>query len=144
MPSRLEGSPCNDIRGHHVVSLAIGCEGIAAMLSGFGTPALGNVPPGHPRRGNSCWQVRHNPTEARHLLAGRGCGPRNTSHLVPIATAGSRQMQSLTMHQAVQEMLRAVHVEVSFEVIDWSTMTQRRGQVAQQPEQAGIHALYNS
>jgi len=53
-------------------------------------------------------------------------------------------MQSLTMHQAVQEMLRAVHVEVSFEVIDWSTMTQRRGQVAQQPEQAGIHALYNS
>ena len=45
------------------------------------------------------------------------------------------------MNEAMQEMLRAVGVEVSFEVIDWSTMTQRRGQGAQMPDQAGISGL---
>jgi ABC-type transport system substrate-binding protein len=144
MLSRVEGSPFNDLRVRRAVNLAIDREGLAGLLQGFGTPAVGHVPPGHPWWGNPRFQIRHDPAEARRLLAAAGYGPRNPLRVrVFITTSGSGQMQPMLMNEAMQEMLRAVNVEVAFEVIDWSTMTQRRGQGAQQPDQAGIHALNN-
>lgn len=143
--SRLEGAPTADLRVRRAINLAIDREGIAGLLQGFGRPALGNVPPGHPWHGAPNWQIRYDPAEARRLLAEAGYGPRNPLRLrVTISASGSGQMQPQLMNEAIQEMLRAVNVEVSFEVIDWSTMTQRRSQGAASPDQAGIHGLNNS
>ncbi|MBL6081335.1 ABC transporter substrate-binding protein [Belnapia sp. T18] len=145
MLSRVDGSPFNDIRLRRAVNLAIDREGIAGLLGGFGTPAVGQVPPDHPWFGTPKWQVRYDPAEARRLLAEAGFGPRNPLRMrVTISPSGSGQMQPQIMNEAMQEMLRAVGVEVAFEVIDWSTMTQRRSQGAQSPEQTGIHGLNNS
>jgi len=143
--SRVEGAPTADIRVRRALNLAIDRDGIAGLLQGFGKPAVGNVPPGHPWFGKPAFQIRYDPAEARRLLAEAGYGPRNPLRLrVTISASGSGQMQPQIMNEAMQEMLRAVGVEVSFEVIDWSTMTQRRGQGAQAPDQAGIHGLNNS
>lgn len=145
MLSRVEGAPTNDIRVRRALNLAIDRDGIAGLLQGFGKPAVGNVPPGHPWFGAPTWQVRYDPAEAKRLLAEAGFGPRNPLRLrITITPSGSGQMQPQLMNEAMQEMLRAVGVEVSFEVIDWSTMTQRRGLGAQSPDQAGIHGLNNS
>ena len=145
MLSRVDGSPFNDIRLRRAVNLAIDREGIVGLLGGFGTPAVGQVPPDHPWFGRPNWQVRYDLAEARRLLAEAGFGPRNPLRMqVTISASGSGQMQPQIMNEAMQEMLRAVGVEVSFEVIDWSTMTQRRSQGAQSPEQTGIHGLNNS
>ncbi|WP_207791824.1 ABC transporter substrate-binding protein [Siccirubricoccus phaeus] len=143
--SRVDGAPTTDLRVRRALNLAIDREGIAGLLQGFGAPAVGNVPPGHPWFGTPSWRIRYDPEEAKKLLAEAGYGPRNPLRLrVTISASGSGQMQPQLMNEAMQEMLRAVNVEVSFEVIDWSTMTQRRAQGAQSPEQAGISGLNNS
>ena len=143
--SRLEGAPTADLRVRRALNLAIDREGIAGLLQGFGKAAVGNVPPGHPWFGKPGFQIRYDPAEAKRLLAEAGYGPGKPLKLrVTISASGSGQMQPQLMNEAMQEMLRAVNVEVSFEVIDWSTMTQRRGLGAQSPEQAGIHGLNNS
>jgi len=143
--SRVEGAPTADLRVRRALNLAIDREGIAGLLQGFGAPAVGNVPPDHPWFGKPNWTIKHDPAEARRLLAEAGYGPGKPLKLrVTISASGSGQMQPQLMNEAMQEMLRAVGVEVAFEVIDWSTMTQRRGQGAQAPEQAGIAGLNNS
>jgi ABC-type transport system substrate-binding protein len=143
--SRVEGAPTADLRVRRALNLAIDREGIAGLLQGFGQPAVGNVPPGHPWFGNPGWRIRYDPAEAKRLLAEAGYTARNPLKLrVTISASGSGQMQPQLMNEAMQEMLRAVGVEVSFEVIDWSTMTQRRSHGAQSPEQAGVHGLNNS
>ena len=143
--SRLDGAPTADLRVRRALNLAIDRDGIAGLLQGFGAPAVGNVPPGHPWFGEPGWKIRYDQAEARRLLAEAGYGPRNPLKLkVTISASGSGQMQPMLMNEAMQEMLRAVHVEVTFEVIDWSTMTQRRGQGAQAPDQVGVHGLNNS
>jgi peptide/nickel transport system substrate-binding protein len=143
--SRMEGAPTADLRVRRALNLAIDRDGIAGLLQGFGQPAVGNVPPGHPWFGNPGWRIRYDPAEARRLLAEAGYTARSPLKLrVTISASGSGQMQPQLMNEAMQEMLRAVGVEVSFEVIDWSTMTQRRGQGAQSLDQAGVHGLNNS
>jgi ABC-type transport system substrate-binding protein len=143
--SRVDGAPTNDIRVRQAMNLAIDREGIAGLLQGFGGPAVGHVPPDHPWFGKPQWQIRYDPAEAKRLLAAAGYGPGKPLRIrVTITPSGSGQMQPQVMNEAIQEMLRAVGIEVTFEVIDWSTMTQRRGQGAQVPEQAGIVGLNNS
>jgi ABC-type transport system substrate-binding protein len=143
--SRLDGAPTADIRVRRAINLAIDRDGIAGLLQGFGQAAVGNVPPGHPWYGNPQWRIRYDPAEAKRLLAEAGYSARNPLKLrITISASGSGQMQPQLMNEAIQEMLRAVGVEVSFEVIDWSTMTQRRSQGAAAPDQVGIHGLNNS
>lgn len=143
--SRVDGTPTTDLRVRRALNLAIDRDGIAGLLQGFGAPAVGSVPPGHPWFGEPSWRIRYDPAEARRLLAEAGYGPRNPLKLkVTISSSGSGQMQPLLMNEAMQEMLRAVHVEVTFEVIDWSTMTQRRARGAQSPDQVGVAGLNNS
>jgi ABC-type transport system substrate-binding protein len=143
--SRLEGSPTTDLRVRRALNLAIDRDGIATLLQGFGQPSVGQVPPGHPWFGNPTWRIRYDPAEARRLLAEAGYGPRNPLRLrVTASPSGSGQMQSMLINDAMQGMLREVGVEVSFEVIDWNIMGQRRSQGAHGPGQAGVHALASS
>lgn len=143
--SRVDGAPTTDLRVRRALNLAIDRDGIVGLLEGFGAPSVGNVPPSHPWFGEPTWRIRHDPVEAKKLLAEAGYSPRNPLKLkVTISTSGSGQMQPQIMNEAIQEMMRAVGVEVTFEVIDWSTMTQRRAQGAQAADQMGISGLNNS
>jgi len=143
--SRMDGAPTTDLRVRRALNLAIDRDGMAVLLQGFGQPAVGQVPPGHPWFGNPGWRIRYDPVEALRLLVEAGYGPRNPLRLrVTVSPSGSGQMQSMIINEAMQGMLRAIGVEVSFEVIDWNVMGQRRTQGAHGPGQAGVHGLASS
>ncbi|BDG70491.1 ABC transporter substrate-binding protein [Roseomonas fluvialis] len=143
--SRLEGAPTTDLRVRRALNLAIDRAGIVTMLQGLGQASVGQVPEDHPWFGNPSWRIRYDPAEARRLLAEAGYGPRNPLRLrVTVSPSGSGQMQAMLINEAMQQMLREVGVEVTFEVIDWNVMGQRRSQGAHGPGQAGVHGLASS
>ncbi|MDB5412801.1 MAG: Tat (twin-arginine translocation) pathway signal sequence domain protein, partial [Rubritepida sp.] len=137
-----EGSPFADIRVRKAVNLGIDREGISAMLGGFGAPAVGQVPPGHPWFGTPSFRIRHDPAEARRLLAEAGFGPQNPVRArIIISASGSGQMQPMMMNEAIQEMLRPLGVEITFEVVDWAAMVQARLRGSRDPTARNLHGL---
>ena len=83
--SRVDGAPTNDIRVRRALNLAIDRDGIAGLLRGFGAPAVGSVPPGHPWFGEPTWRIRYDPAEAKKLLAEAGYGPQQPAEAkIPI------------------------------------------------------------
>ncbi len=144
-PSRLPGSPWNDIRVREAVNLGIDRDGLAQLLGGTMQPATGYVPAGSPWYGHPAFHVRYDPDEARRLLAEAGYGPQHPLHLkVAISTSGSGQMQPLAMNEFIQQNLAQLGVDLQFEVLEWETLRGRRRVGAQAPVNAGIDAINNS
>lgn len=137
-----EGSPFHDIRVRKAINLGIDREGISAMLGGFGAPAVGQVPPGHPWFGSPGFRIRHDPEEAKRLLAEAGYGPQNPVRAkIIISASGSGQMQPVMMNEAIQEMLKPLGVEISFELVDWAAMVQARLRGSRDASARGLHGL---
>jgi peptide/nickel transport system substrate-binding protein len=137
-----EGSPFHDIRVRKAINLGIDREGISSMLGGFGSPAVGQVPPGHPWFGTPSFRIRHDPAEARKLLAEAGYGPQNPVRAkIIISASGSGQMQPVMMNEAIQEMLKPLGVEISFELVDWAAMVQARLRGSRDSSARGLHGL---
>ncbi|WP_160123500.1 ABC transporter substrate-binding protein [Rhodovarius lipocyclicus] len=136
------GSPFADIRVRKALNLGIDRAAISNMLGGFGAPAVGQVPPGHPWFGNPSFRIRHDPAEARRLLAEAGFGPNNPVRAkIIISASGSGQMQPMMMNEAIQEMVRPLGIEISFEVVDWAAMVQSRLKGSRDASQRGLHGL---
>lgn len=136
------GSPFADIRVRKALNLGIDRAAISAMLGGFGAPAVGQVPPGHPWFGTPSFRIRHDPAEARRLLAEAGFGPSNPVRAkIIISASGSGQMQPMMMNEAIQEMVRPLGIEISFEVVDWAAMVQSRLKGSRDASQRGLHGL---
>ncbi|SDD34726.1 ABC transporter substrate-binding protein [Belnapia rosea] len=117
--SLLENSPWRDIRLRKAANLAIDRDGVVALMNGLAKPAAGVVDPSSPWFGNPGFKVRHDPAEARRLLAEAGFSTRNplkTRFLV--ATGGSGQMLSMPMNEYVQQSWREVGIEVEFEPVE--------------------------
>jgi peptide/nickel transport system substrate-binding protein len=117
--SLLEKSPWRDLRLRKAANLAIDRDGVVALMNGLAKPALGVVDPSSPWFGKPSFKVRHDPAEARRLLAEAGFTPRNplrTRFLV--ATGGSGQMLSMPMNEYVQQSWREVGIEVEFEPVE--------------------------
>jgi len=75
-PCFVDGSPLADVRVRKAINLGIDREGLKTLLGGMMVPAVGTVQPGHPWWGNPSFQIRHDPAEARRLLAEAGYGPQ--------------------------------------------------------------------
>lgn len=144
-PSRLPGSPWNDIRVRKAVNLAIDRDGLTELLAGTMKPATGYVYAGHPWYGSPAFKIRHDPAEAKRLLAEAGYGPARPLRLkVAISASGSGQMQPLPMNEFIQQNLAEIGVDLQFEVLEWETLRGRRRVGAQAEVNRGISAINNS
>ena len=143
--SFVEGSPFRDLRIRRAANLAIDRDGIVGLLNGMAAPAVGMVTKGHPWFGTPAFEIKYDPDQARRLLAEAGFGPRNPVKVkLIIAPSGSGQMQPLPMNEAIQQNLRAVGIEVEFDVMDWEALRARRRAGAEAPENRGCHGINNS
>jgi peptide/nickel transport system substrate-binding protein len=117
--SLLEGSPWRDLRLRQAANLAINRDEVVALLGGLAKPAVGVVDPTSPWFGNPSFRVRHDPAEARRLLAEAGFSPRNplrTRFIVP--SGGSGQMLSMPMNEYIQSAWREVGIQLEFQVVE--------------------------
>ncbi len=117
--SLVEGSLWRDVRLRRAANLAINRDEVVALLGGLAKPAVGVVDPSSPWFGRPEFQIRHDPAEARRLLAEAGFSPRNplrTRFIVP--SGGSGQMLSMPMNEYVQAAWREVGIQVEFQVVE--------------------------
>ncbi|MCS6890459.1 MAG: ABC transporter substrate-binding protein, partial [Rhodovarius sp.] len=121
--SMLEGSPWRDIRVRRAANLAVDRAGIRAMLAEMMVPGAGLLPPGHPWHGSPRNPIRTDVAEARRLMAEAGFSRQNPIRTrVGISPSGSGQMQPLPMNEALQQNLREIGIEVTFEVVEWNAL----------------------
>jgi ABC-type transport system substrate-binding protein len=140
-----EGTPLGDVRVRRALNLAIDREEVVALLGGMAVPASGMVLPDSPWFGRPGFRIRHDPAEARRLLAEAGYGPRNPLRVTfMISPSGSGQMQPLSMNELIQQQLRQVGVELRFEVVEWNALRNQRVKGPLDPSARGLHAINNS
>ncbi len=117
--SLLEGSPWRDLRLRQAANLAINRDEVVALMGGLAKPAVGVVDPSSPWFGTPSFRVRHDPAEARRLLAEAGITPRTplrTRFIVP--SGGSGQMLSMPMNEYIQSAWREFGIQVEFQVVE--------------------------
>jgi peptide/nickel transport system substrate-binding protein len=142
MLSHQPDSPFHDIRLRKAANLAIDRDGIVKLVGGFARPAKGLVVPEHPWFGKPTFDIRYDPDEARKLMTEAGYGPGKPAKIkFLISSAGSGQMQPLSMNELVQENLQAVGFDVALETIDWETLRARRVAGAEAPENRGLSGI---
>ncbi|MDN3566063.1 ABC transporter substrate-binding protein [Paeniroseomonas aquatica] len=140
--SMVEGSPWRDIRLRRAANLAIDRKGMKELLGGMMVEGAGLVPPGHPWHGTPRDPVTSDKAAARKLMAEAGFGPRNPLRTkVAISTSGSGQMQPLTMNEAVQQDLKEIGIEVTFEVLEWNALLGIWREGAKAPSNRGVSAI---
>ena len=140
--SMVEGSPWRDKRLRQAANFAIDRAGMKGMLGDMMLEGAGLVPKGHPWYGNPSDPVRTDVAAARRLMQEAGFGPRNPLRTkVGISPSGSGQMQPLPMNEAVQQNLKDIGIEVSFEVIEWNALLGIWREGAKAPSNRGISAI---
>ncbi|WP_426959957.1 ABC transporter substrate-binding protein [Muricoccus radiodurans] len=136
------GSIWRDVRVRRAANLAVDREGMMGMMDGQMQPGVGLLTPSSPWFGNPSFRIRHDPAEARKLMAEAGFGPRNPARTkVIIPSSGSGMMQPLPMNEAIQENLREVGITVEFEVMEWNAVINAWRAGSRDPQCRGAHAL---
>jgi ABC-type transport system substrate-binding protein len=140
-----ENTPLSDVRVRQALNLAINREEMVELLGGMAEPARGMVLPDSPWFGKPKFEIKYDPAGARRLLAEAGYGPNNPLRIkFMISASGSGQMQPLPMNEFVQQNLREVGVDLSFDVVEWNAMRGQRSKGPLDPSARSVHALNNS
>jgi peptide/nickel transport system substrate-binding protein len=123
-PSRIEGSPWNDINVRKAANLCIDRAGMTQMLGGLAIPSEGHVPPGDQWFGKPTFKLGYKPDEARKIMAAAGhTKDKPLTVKIAISTSGSGQMQPLPMFEFLQANLNECHFDVQAEVMEWNALT---------------------
>ena len=137
-----EGSPWRDIRVRKAANLAIDRAGMRSMLGDMMVPGAGLLPPGHPWHGTPREPIKTDVAAARRLMTEAGFSRQNPIRTrVGISPSGSGQMQPLPMNEAVQQNLRDIGIEVTFEVLEWNALLGIWRDGARAPSNRGISAI---
>lgn len=121
--SRLPDSPWNDIRIRKAANLAVDRESMKVMLRDLMQPAKGHVLETSPWFGSPSFELRYDPEEAKRLMAEAGYSKEKPLPIkVMISASGSGQMQPLPMNEFMQESLKEVGFDVSFDVMEWESL----------------------
>jgi len=137
-----EGSPWRDIRVRKAANFAIDRAGIRSMLGDMMVPGAGLLPPGHPWHGTPREPIRTDLAAARRLMTEAGFSRANPIRTrVGISTSGSGQMQPLPMNEAIQQNLREIGIEITFEVMEWNALLTIWRDGARAPSNRGISAI---
>jgi ABC-type transport system substrate-binding protein len=123
-PSRIKGSPWNDINVRKAANLCIDREGMDKMLGGLSVPSEGHMPPGDTWFGSPKFKLGYKPDEARKLMAASGhSAEKPLTVKIAISTSGSGQMQPLPMFEFIQANLNECYFNVEGEVMEWNALT---------------------
>ena len=118
-----EDSPWRDARVRQAANLAVDRAAMKDMLGGVMEPGAGLLPAGHPWNTGTTFPWTYNVDKAKQLMTAAGHGPRNPIRTkVGISTSGSGQMQPMPMNEALQQFLKEIGIEITFEVFDWNTL----------------------
>jgi peptide/nickel transport system substrate-binding protein len=140
-----DNTPFKDLRVRQALNLAINRDEIVSFLRGTAIAAKGLVVADSPWFGNPAFRIRYDPDAARKLLAEAGYGPSNPLKIrFMISPSGSGQMQPLPMNELVQEQLKAVDVDLQFDVVDWNALRDQRAKGPLAPTAQNVQALNNS
>jgi peptide/nickel transport system substrate-binding protein len=140
-----ENTPFKDVRVRQALNLAINRDEIVAFLGGWAIPAKGLVVPESPWFGNPTFKIGYDPERAKKLLAEAGYNPSNPLKVkFMISPSGSGQMQPLPMNELVQEQLKAVGVNLEFDVVEWNGLREQRAKGPLAPSAQSVQALNNS
>jgi len=140
--SMAEGSPWRDVRVRKAANLALDRAGIRSMLGDMMVPGAGLLPPGHPWHGTPRDPIRTDVAAARRLMAEAGFSRQNPIRTrIGISPSGSGQMQPLPMNEAVQQNLRDIGIEITFEVVEWNALLGLWREGARAPSNRGITAI---
>jgi ABC-type transport system substrate-binding protein len=143
--SYLEDSPFKDVRVRKAANLAVDRDGLLKLLGGLALPAKGMVNPGHPWFGKPTFEIKYDPEQAKKLLAEAGYSASKPAKAkIIISASGSGQMQPLPMNEFIQENLKAVGIDIEFEVLEWEALRTRRRLGAWAPENKGRHGINQS
>ncbi|SEO55835.1 peptide/nickel transport system substrate-binding protein [Methylobacterium sp. ap11] len=137
--SMLEGSPWRDLRLRKAANLAIDRDGVAALMGGLATPAVGQVQPSSPWFGKPGFQIQYDVDQARKLVREAGYSPQNplrTTFLIP--TGGSGQMLSLPINEFVQQSWAEVGIAVEFRAVELEVAYTAWRQGAADPSLKGV------
>jgi len=141
-PSVLDNSAFHDVRVRKAINLAIDRDGIVDLLGGLALPAKGHVLPDSPWFGKPSFVLKHDPDQAKKLLADAGYGPSKPLHLkFAISASGSGQMLPLPMNEYVQQNLADVGVKLEFSVTEWQALLDRWRAGAKGEVNQGIDAV---
>ncbi len=143
--SFLPSSPFHDVRVRKAANLAIDRDGLVKLLGGLAMPAKGMVTPGHPWFGKPSFDIKYDPDAAKALLKDAGFStakPVKVKFL--ISTSGSGQMQPLPMNEFIQENLKEVGIDVTFDTMDWEALRARRRGGVELPDNKGADGINNS
>lgn len=140
-----DATPFKDVRVRQAINLAIDREGMVKMLGGNALPATGLMLPNSPWYGAPTFKIRYAPDEAKKLLQEAGYGPSKPLKFTAlISPGGSGQMQPLPMNEFIQQNLKAIGVELTFNVVEWQTLRTMRNKGPLDPSNVGVHAVNNS
>jgi peptide/nickel transport system substrate-binding protein len=138
-------TPFKDVRVRQALNLAIDRDSLVKLLGGNALPAAGLMLPESEWFGAPSFKIRYAPEEAKKLLQEAGYGPSNPLKFTAlISPGGSGQMQPTLMNEFIQQNLKAVGIELSFNVVEWQTLRTMRNKGAADPSNVGIHAVNNS
>ncbi len=140
--SMVEGSPWRDIRVRKALNLACDRAGLKELLGGLMLEGSGLVTPSSPWHGTPAFKLVHDPEQAKALLKEAGFGPAAPLRTkVGISTSGSGQMQPLPMNEFIQQNLKDVGIEITFEVFDWNSLIDVWHAGAKSPTSRGCTAI---
>ncbi len=140
--SRVEGSPWNDIRVRKAANLAIDRKGIVELLGGYGVEATGHVVKADPWFGAPLFVPKTDIEAAKKLLAEAGFSEAKPVKIkMLISASGSGQMLPLQMNEYIQQNLKAVGIEVDFEVVEWQALLDLWRAGGKSPQVKGAHGV---
>jgi ABC-type transport system substrate-binding protein len=140
--NRVEGSPWSDIRVRKAANLAIDRKGILELLGGYAVEATGHVVKGDPWYGSPSFQIKTDVEAAKKLLAEAGFGPDKPVKIkMLISASGSGQMLPLQMNEYIQQNLKAVNIDVDFEVVEWQALLDLWRAGGKSPQVKGAHGV---
>ena len=122
-PSRIKGSPWNDLRVRKAANLCIDREGMNKLLGGLSVPSEGHVPPGDTWFGKPSFKLSYDPDAARKLMAEAGHSKEKPLTVkIAISTSGSGQMQPLPMFEFIQANLNECFFKTEGEIMEWNAL----------------------
>ncbi|MDF2114340.1 ABC transporter substrate-binding protein [Roseiarcaceae bacterium H3SJ34-1] len=119
-----EKSAFHDKRVRLALNYALDRDGMVELLGGTAKPSIGFYDKESKYFGKPSVIFNYDPEKAKALLkeAGYGPGGKKLDITVQLPTAGSGNMVPLPMGEVVQQNLRDVGVNLTYEVVDWGTM----------------------
>jgi peptide/nickel transport system substrate-binding protein len=137
-----EGSPFRDQKVRLALNYAINRAAIVTMLNGAVEPAVGLFPKTSPNFGHPQNQFTYDPAKAKALLKEAGYGPdKPLNAKIMAATSGTGLIAPTQMNELIQQELKEVGVNISFETVEVNVLFLALRNAPSAPQSKGVQAL---